>query len=485
MLVDQEAPPAPYLTLSHCWGQSVRCKLLTTNIEAYQTCIPWEDLTATFREALELTSSLGYSHIWIDALCIIQDVAEDWRLESAKMGSIYSKGVLNIAAAAARDGDDGLFPYSPWNFTCLIPMRIEKDEQQLILVASDQMAYVDRIRRSPLALRGWVLQERLLSPRTVHFTTDQVFWECFCHHNAEFMPDDVSRFMNVGHLSKNQILNQRKPTQNIEDNSQAESLQRTWSMVVSAYTECDLSVASDRLPAVAGLASVIAKQWGVDKPGDYLAGLWKSSLAEGLLWHSSQSRQWNCISRSWRAPSWSWARIDGPIEPRSITGRCRLSIKSASTQTIEGDRYGAAPTGAIVLQGPLCRAMLSCPKRIPTMSEQLDEWYFVLDENMLSVPGWAVEWDDWSSPDGDEGERQLYFLLCDEDCGYSYGEASKGLLLQPSGRRTGQYERVGYLTVIARDLAGMQELLALTRSDEIAHGHMGFDPDIGHIIELV
>jgi hypothetical protein len=33
-------------------------------------------------------------------------------------------------------------------------------------------------RGSPLSSRGWVLQERLLSPRTLHYGKEQMFWEC-------------------------------------------------------------------------------------------------------------------------------------------------------------------------------------------------------------------------------------------------------------------------------------------------------------------
>ena len=36
---------------------------------------------------------------------------------------------------------------------------------------------------SPLSGRGWVLQERLLAPRTLHFGREQLFWECCeCRH---------------------------------------------------------------------------------------------------------------------------------------------------------------------------------------------------------------------------------------------------------------------------------------------------------------
>lgn len=41
------------------------------------------------------------------------------------------------------------------------------------------------IDKSILNSRGWVLQERLLSRRTIHFASDQVYWECREHIVAE------------------------------------------------------------------------------------------------------------------------------------------------------------------------------------------------------------------------------------------------------------------------------------------------------------
>jgi hypothetical protein len=32
---------------------------------------------------------------------------------------------------------------------------------------------------------GWVLQERVLSPRTVYFSRDEIFWECGTHIASE------------------------------------------------------------------------------------------------------------------------------------------------------------------------------------------------------------------------------------------------------------------------------------------------------------
>ena len=80
---------APYLTLSHCWGQE---QIVTTTkrcIPIYRRNIPRDLLSKTFQEAIELTRRLCYQFIWIDSLCIVQDDKQDWETQSAKMASIY------------------------------------------------------------------------------------------------------------------------------------------------------------------------------------------------------------------------------------------------------------------------------------------------------------------------------------------------------------------------------------------------------------
>ncbi|KXJ84723.1 hypothetical protein Micbo1qcDRAFT_110726, partial [Microdochium bolleyi] len=43
-------------------------------------------------------ASLGFDHIWIDSLCILQDSEKDWEEQSAVMADVYKFAWLNIAA---------------------------------------------------------------------------------------------------------------------------------------------------------------------------------------------------------------------------------------------------------------------------------------------------------------------------------------------------------------------------------------------------
>jgi Heterokaryon incompatibility protein (HET) len=60
-------------------------------------------LPKTIYDAAKITRKLGLQYLWVDALCIIQDLVEDWQRESANMGNIYSNAFITIQASGAKD----------------------------------------------------------------------------------------------------------------------------------------------------------------------------------------------------------------------------------------------------------------------------------------------------------------------------------------------------------------------------------------------
>lgn len=59
------------------------------------------------------------------------------------------------------------------------------------------MAYRDE--RAPVNIRAWVVQERLLAPRVLHFGQTQVIWECrelsACELYPHGLPDAYQEWM--------------------------------------------------------------------------------------------------------------------------------------------------------------------------------------------------------------------------------------------------------------------------------------------------
>jgi hypothetical protein len=174
-------PASVYTTLSHCWGQLQIKQLKIANLLALTKEIEITELPKTFQDAITITRRIGVRYIWIDSLCIIQDSPEDWAKESSSMGNIYKNGLCNIAATAANDGQTGLF----FQRNPLLAQRCRISIKSLpsflrpgLYDLFQQYLWDNSVSEAPLNQRAWVIQERILAPRVIHFGKNQLLWEC-------------------------------------------------------------------------------------------------------------------------------------------------------------------------------------------------------------------------------------------------------------------------------------------------------------------
>jgi hypothetical protein len=155
------------------------------NYNEFLERIPWDELTRTFRHAIIAARKLGYSYIWIDSLCIIQRDHRDWSIESTKMAAVYKSSALNLAAAGGANGNAGLFldrnPVSLWK------PRFHLPKSAITICFSYE--FCQPVIGSKLWTRAWVVQERWLSPRTLHFTKDMLYWECGQGEASDIVPE--------------------------------------------------------------------------------------------------------------------------------------------------------------------------------------------------------------------------------------------------------------------------------------------------------
>ena len=148
--------------------------------------IPWNQLSKTFQDAITITRKLGIQYIWIDSLCIVQDDKEDWRAESSKMDSVYGNSYLTINASYAKDGSEGCLCHTKALETPGTRIPLSDGDLSLPCIYVDvpfphlEVWGYDVTERSSLDHRAWALQERLLSPRTLHCTSSELVWECYC-----------------------------------------------------------------------------------------------------------------------------------------------------------------------------------------------------------------------------------------------------------------------------------------------------------------
>ena len=258
-----------YVTLSHRWASTHILKLEFSNINSFMRCIPLGSLSRTFLDAIRVTRALGVRYLWIDSLCIMQDSLDDWQTESAEMGRIYGNCMCNIAATGSSDNGGGLFQERDTHWVTPNKVRIHYKGHDQIYFASIEEPWGKWVSRSTLNRRGWVFQERLLSPRTLHFAS-QLFWECrmlqACETYPEGIPNDDELYTEL-HGSEYSI--SLKNWQN-ED----------WVYLVKAFIQCSITKPEDRLVAIAG----IAKSLQPLLKDEYLAGLWKKDIPYNLVW---------------------------------------------------------------------------------------------------------------------------------------------------------------------------------------------------------
>ncbi|KAL1616620.1 hypothetical protein SLS56_011341 [Neofusicoccum ribis] len=115
-----------YAALSYCWGSPTHHPPTTTsaNLASYTSAsggIPLTSLPATFQDAVRVTCELGLRYLWIDALCIVQDNASDWRREAAAMGPVYSYARVVLAASDGASTFEGMFRVYPERVGAVVP----------------------------------------------------------------------------------------------------------------------------------------------------------------------------------------------------------------------------------------------------------------------------------------------------------------------------------------------------------------------------
>ncbi|GAB7342880.1 hypothetical protein MBLNU457_g0999t3 [Dothideomycetes sp. NU457] len=268
------SPGVRYATLSHCWGTSYSEKQLLKHdkLDTFQQSLPMVDLPKTFQEAILFTqkilSKYDVHYLWIDSLCIIQNSTEDWLEESARMSGVYANAFCNIAATASHDGSGGLFyprytelgHYTIMNLDVPSAHKRKSQREDCIVTLADQWHRV--ARNSPLNRRAWVFQERLLSPRIIHFAEDMLYWQCTSHTASEDLHHGRLRTTEVWEQACKELV-LRLP---VERPPSQEYIQSIRQRMVEEYMECKITYADDRLQAFSGIAALFQRRF---EDGEY------------------------------------------------------------------------------------------------------------------------------------------------------------------------------------------------------------------------
>ncbi|KIJ53172.1 hypothetical protein M422DRAFT_222588 [Sphaerobolus stellatus SS14] len=307
-----------YATLSYVWG-GPQPMTTTKNIDEYvKQGFEVSKFPQTIQDAIVATHSLGQRYLWIDALCIIQDSDEDRSRQLGMMHDIYRNAYITLNAACGSGVKEGFLhrkrpakiPNTRIPYRCpdgtlgsvWIAAQMDTD------IADGSHSYFDEIE--PVTYRAWCLQERLLAARSFIYATDTLKFYC------------QTETVNIGHALCEPSTGMRLPNSvyrppvggtAISDKDQVANRQ-AWLAVIFMYTLREISVPSDKLVALAGVAEQFQHVYN-DK---YLAGLWQKTLIFDLLW--SCGPQGFKPRPKYRAPTWSWASIDGLVSAKYHEG---------------------------------------------------------------------------------------------------------------------------------------------------------------------
>jgi hypothetical protein len=342
VVITAEWPTDPrprYSTLSHRWGADDFLQLTSQNNDALVSGIPLADLPKTFTDAILISHHLGLEYIWIDSLCIMQDNTQDWRRESSAMNSIYGNSTINIAASSATDVHQGCFLKPPHMLDGLrATITISNTSSRLVREFRSSTVYDLSTTSSHLATRAWALQERVLPSRTTHFGRRGAFWECKSTTANDALPGGFPKQLGAG------LLNARIRTEHFVS---------WWADVVRLYSAANMTYPSDKLPALSGIARAAHEERG----GTYLAGLWRNDdLPAQLCWRMLAPQPQIVVPR---APSWSWASVDGGVAYRvrqaGVLDTTYARVLDAQTDLLSADEFGEVRGGLLRLA---CAGML-------------------------------------------------------------------------------------------------------------------------------
>ncbi|PPJ52350.1 hypothetical protein CBER1_09848 [Cercospora berteroae] len=429
-----------YAALSYCWGRPGSLTLVRENYIQLTNRLPWMDLAKTHQDAIAVSRELGIEYLWIDALCIIQDEPEQQTAEIKQMATIYVNAYVTLAASSSEGGQVGFLRARKPTLTVSVTLsdgaHFEVFAREVVShrtfdqgwdAIEDTMYYhesndAEITTRYPLFGRGWAWQERLLSPRVLHFTDTEVVWECLDSISCECgtmemfvgnrvlslrryisdVPRDIDtqpeqlardraladkydmldlpmrghRFFRNG--LRNSKINDyafmhacigRPPTEFFTEGKSAHY--DRWRGVISQYSRRKLTFGQDIFAAVSGLASMWhAKR---ENEGRYFAGLWEADLLRGLLWTCTANSDNMNVPRPkhYLAPSWSWASVRRPLDWLSSEPERTMyhaSILDVVCVTSTGDPFGTVSDGSFIdVTGHALKATItSCREKSTT-----------------------------------------------------------------------------------------------------------------------
>lgn len=310
-LEETDNQDVPYVILSYCWGPAkvvfdARTDIanLPERLKGFKT----DTLPRTLQDSIAIAHRLGASHIWIDALCIVQDSGE-WIYESVRMMQYYEMAQFTIVPIDSSGAEKGFLRNRPPWVDDVIKWKGSLSHLHVSFPSSNKVEDAGPATSSPWASRGWTFQERLLSSRLVFIGNDEVMFRCRAGwgKHGSLVPITLESLgsyflpLSPAHAARS------------NDWNSVEMTRDKWYQILGEYSQRSLTKQSDKLIALSGITSKINQLLGNQEK--YLDGHWESDLWHGLTWRRVPVRRrpsWPTV-KSDEFPSWSWCCMNQPL----------------------------------------------------------------------------------------------------------------------------------------------------------------------------
>jgi hypothetical protein len=441
---------AGFVTLSYCWGGEQPFALRRDTHQALSNGTRLSQLPQTLQDAVWVSRALGFKYLWIDSLCIFQDNYNDKEREISRMASYYRAAQLTICAAAAPSCADGFlaerptFPFQTGPIRLPLRSSAGRDGGHIYLL--NEMNEQDGVE--PTATRGWTLQESMLSRRILIFARKQLYWTC-CRYFASCGGKTTAPIhQDQDEAGRRSLIPSIAPVGTLDHHHP----RYIWGKVVEEFTRRSLSFGRDKLPAISALAQYVAtfNQSRGQKPL-YIAGLLidqntPSSWIDQLVWYTTAP---DCgRASSYRAPSWSWASLDGPVETeRNISTHFNEAGRLATVEDCHIDLsllsapYGSVTGAHLIMTAKMC-CLAGLKRRLPSCDFR---WRWDPSE----TPQDRKEVMSALEAKQEGGSLMVVGMYCNVSTHYSETEL-RGILVDVSGTETGTYVRRGCFRLDAK-----------------------------------
>lgn len=270
--------------------------------------------------------ALSIRFLWVDSLCILQGSSglSDWEEQSFQMSRIFGHAWVTICTPAStscldsflnktsdRQSPEARFEWplgeSPSEDSPTVYLKLLSRNSKPVAIPTYncRLSPLDLdLRYSAWEKRGWIFQERILSPRKVFFGSRMVHVQNNDIVSSENGYGAISRFEGSGVYDNSGTFLSTELIQ-----SKGVFASDFWYSIIASFPDKVFTNGADFLPALSGVARLFSEFTG----HSYMAGLWKQDLHCGLLWKGDSLGpvSLDMLVSTLRkppviVPSWSW-----------------------------------------------------------------------------------------------------------------------------------------------------------------------------------